>query len=937
MASKRRNMFSRNKKQETTEIEKGYEDAGYDHGDYDHHESFDQGYRKLNTQAGERHDTHISSKQNNKNKSLESEFVSNDKKLQETDSYTGLTPSLNEKSVLRLKRPPRLQQYRGTRDLNSHGAPQSEGIGLVPGALFSQAENTATIKDKKDGNLSGNLPKQNAEANRDKSDEEKRPTEANSQPSNRRAQSRRRRPTFRRGRTNSNSNIDTNQSKNNTIVIHTSERSSEVLGYYDGPKRENKGAKSHTSRNITVFSKDIGSGRTQIDPTSQSRWKKEYSTIKRENITDNPDNRAEIVWNLNSGQRNTRHPSIPRDLRVTDHKPVPRITREYKNTNFRQAFGHSNRARGSVEQYDEVAATKQIEQLTLAHLSSVGNNTPLLPVAQSRQVKTTDLVSHRNNGEKGYSASENSDLYSKRIKRSVNDKYPFYNLPQWILPGVDSPVRYAINPKLIVKKSEGEMNFYKSRDVIMSCSDPSPPEKGGHKSREDDQRRREGKGGLGASIMCFKIKYFGKDPFDNPLFKESFGYNSNNANTQDAWRTSVNLDERHNPNDRPRRVTRDADTNFKTEKPMGFTDVEDFLILSKHKTTTIGPPISIDEFMKRLNITGASKTRPPLTRLQGIKSRHNPPYSSRYKASELKNLTETPLLAETTTVSSLQAENRVKFPGTSLLRRLKSRTPKPHLEGNRSSTAGTPPPTTTIQSTTPRLHPPKRSLPRAKTGPVDAIAVLKRQRAVSTGGSPPFGQQKHRSAQGKSQRKPHDLELKIGNKNGTKPNEPNLPAGGSLELSSTAKSVLGKGTLVYTVDPVTGEGMWLEQAKPNPKKKSGRRYRKKQHGTNERNSTSKAGSSQQRRSGRNDEAEAGRGRQKSETRKRKRTKKPQEPLTRRQDVSHNTTENPLNAEETRKVTRRIPPSFGRSRNQKSNTENSTKPKTQRYYRKSFKQ
>ncbi|XP_030033334.1 intracellular protein transport protein USO1 [Manduca sexta] len=126
-------------------------------------------------------------------------------------------------------------------------------------------------------------------------------------------------------------------------------------------------------------------------------------------------------------------------------------------------------------------------------------------------------------------------------KDNLKEKYPYY-FKNIKFINKHSPLRYAENFKLIPKKSKGGTEFYDSRDMV-ECPEvgevnPLPEKlKNGEnptKDDDDDDEETQSKGeesfdnakkqprlrGLGDKIDCFKAKYFGENPLDNPFFKE---------------------------------------------------------------------------------------------------------------------------------------------------------------------------------------------------------------------------------------------------------------------------------------------------------------------------------------------------------------------------------------------------------------------------------
>jgi hypothetical protein len=112
---------------------------------------------------------------------------------------------------------------------------------------------------------------------------------------------------------------------------------------------------------------------------------------------------------------------------------------------------------------------------------------------------------------------------SGSIKSYRSQKYPYYALPDSTLNTM-SAFRYSENLKNFPRAKES-LYDYKNVKLCQEIDrepDPVPKDieqKG--KSTEFNEKPRRLKG-LGDKINCYKEKYFGKDPFDNPLFKEEF-------------------------------------------------------------------------------------------------------------------------------------------------------------------------------------------------------------------------------------------------------------------------------------------------------------------------------------------------------------------------------------------------------------------------------
>lgn len=110
------------------------------------------------------------------------------------------------------------------------------------------------------------------------------------------------------------------------------------------------------------------------------------------------------------------------------------------------------------------------------------------------------------------------------IQKKKSYKYPYYNLPDSNTLNTMSAFRYSENIKNFPKAKE---SLYKYKNVkecqeIDQEVDPIPDdiEEEGKSSKYNESPKRLRN--LGDKISCYKKKYFGDDPFDNPLFKEEY-------------------------------------------------------------------------------------------------------------------------------------------------------------------------------------------------------------------------------------------------------------------------------------------------------------------------------------------------------------------------------------------------------------------------------
>jgi len=216
-----------------------------------------------------------------------------------------------------------------------------------------------------------------------------------------------------------------------------------------------------------------------------------YSGVKVEMTTQSPSlNDRKVHWN-------NRHPHLPRD--------------SIKNISGRNKSEDEN--------------TRHVENLTLAHFSGRHKPGSYHPLPLEYNERVNNLAKLLN------------DNYPRRTKRDLEvihiassgttteipidtDVYPHYkNAPK------QSALRYATNPVLAPRKTAGGMEFYASTSNVQ-CDDMSAPDNIVPERTNDGEWKGEPSNNspridaLGDKIGCFKKKYFGSDPLDNPIFKE---------------------------------------------------------------------------------------------------------------------------------------------------------------------------------------------------------------------------------------------------------------------------------------------------------------------------------------------------------------------------------------------------------------------------------
>lgn len=115
-------------------------------------------------------------------------------------------------------------------------------------------------------------------------------------------------------------------------------------------------------------------------------------------------------------------------------------------------------------------------------------------------------------------------IYGTNSKVLKSHKYPYYNLPDTDTLNTMSAYRYSENMKNFPSAKQSLYDFKNIADCEEIDQEVNPvpddiEEEGKSTKFNKNPRRLKN---LGDKIGCFKRKYFGKDPFDNPLFKEKY-------------------------------------------------------------------------------------------------------------------------------------------------------------------------------------------------------------------------------------------------------------------------------------------------------------------------------------------------------------------------------------------------------------------------------
>lgn len=217
--------------------------------------------------------------------------------------------------------------------------------------------------------------------------------------------------------------------------------------------------------------------------------------IKVEATTQSPTlNNKVVYWN-------NRHPHLPKD--------------SIKNS--------ADEHKGKSEEQN----TRHVENLTLAHFAGLRKSGSYRPLPLEYNERVNNLAKLLNNN------------YPKRTRRrrdleviNIASSGTTTEIPvdtivysHYKKAPKESALRYATNPILAPRKTAGGMEFYASTDNV-KCNDMSAPTDIIPERTEDGEWKGEPSNNdprvddLGDQIGCFKTKYFGSDPLDNPIFKE---------------------------------------------------------------------------------------------------------------------------------------------------------------------------------------------------------------------------------------------------------------------------------------------------------------------------------------------------------------------------------------------------------------------------------
>ncbi|XP_014286033.1 uncharacterized protein [Halyomorpha halys] len=303
------------------------------------------------------------------------------------------------------------------------------------------------------------------------------------------------------------------------------ESSKKQHGRQRGRRRGNAQSSTTESSTEEGTQSSVESATTPIKSSRKSTTnapRKMYSNFTRGSVKYNPED--DTQWTPTVGTPNIRHPSLPFDTGENKEPKSVKATKEPEIAKPSPKDEPIIRKPGQEEMVgirDPAANAKYVEQLTLAHFSVPANLAPHPTHFNDQDERLKELAKQLNAPEtflhqEGQRDKRSAIVYDK-------NKYPLYDSPPSI--SMDSAVKYATNPNELPKKTYGGMEFYESKESIR-CSGPPQPKNILPQREEDGEWKGEPVNngprvkGVGDAIECFKRKFFGRDPLDNPLFKE---------------------------------------------------------------------------------------------------------------------------------------------------------------------------------------------------------------------------------------------------------------------------------------------------------------------------------------------------------------------------------------------------------------------------------
>ena len=288
------------------------------------------------------------------------------------------------------------------------------------------------------------------------------------------------------------------------------------------------------SASIETNNSDVDDGsdsaESREEKSREVEYEKNFEPSREENYEDESKNHEKFVpFRMYAQVRHMEAESHKPKSEAAEPKITQKLSLEKKNV-FYQEEGYEEK------DYDHGAA--KVDHKYRSKRSVVPITSALVKKSESPNLKGEKVLKHLDEllkKSEAFLPDEDSDEILRRKDNSVDSftsgsvksyrsqKYPYYALPDSALNAM-SAFRYSENLKNFPRAKESlyDLKNVKTCEEIDQEPNPVPKdiEQKGKSSEynEKPQRLR----GLGDKINCYKEKYFGRDPFDNPLFKEDF-------------------------------------------------------------------------------------------------------------------------------------------------------------------------------------------------------------------------------------------------------------------------------------------------------------------------------------------------------------------------------------------------------------------------------
>ena len=246
--------------------------------------------------------------------------------------------------------------------------------------------------------------------------------------------------------------------------------------------------------------------------------------VEAENHEPVPDDNPKIKEKISLEKKNIYYSEQGHDDEEYDHGAEQEFSKYKEKSKYRRKRPKRSLNDDLISMPIALALVKKsdIPNLTgeklLKHLDELIKNTSIF--LSDDNLDYNDNTDFKNN--KIITKVKPESIYGNKINVK-SSKYPYYTLPANVLSEM-SAFRYAESMKNYPKDKESLYKIKRISECEDIDEDVDPVPKNVEDSSSDKKYKRPAKrlNHLGDKISCFKKKFFGKDPFDNPLFKEEY-------------------------------------------------------------------------------------------------------------------------------------------------------------------------------------------------------------------------------------------------------------------------------------------------------------------------------------------------------------------------------------------------------------------------------